>query len=57
MCPTTGSTFRSGPDVRHDIVGSFVENPPIWPTDVPASGDVPWGVKVSSTIWPFQSPE
>jgi hypothetical protein len=57
VSPTTGSTFRLGPVVRHDVAGSFVENPVSWPTDVPASGDVPWGIKVSSTIWPFQSPK
>jgi len=27
-CPTIGSTFKFGPVMRHDMVGSLVEYPP-----------------------------
>ena len=40
-CPTIGSTFRLGPVVRHDMVGSLVENPVSRPTGALASGGAP----------------
>ena len=56
-CPTIGSTFKLGPVMRHDVVGSFVEYPVSCPTGASASGGVPVDHSARLTVWPFQSPE